>query len=455
MYDRDRLAPIALTVERPVLHLVLNALFADAALGEEGKHFGNGFLLGLDTVEKVRIDHFAVSGVGFLFGVAAADHGNDLDAEFLGKIEVALIVRRHCHNGARAVAHHHIVRNENGDLAVVDRIDRRQTVDAHARLVLDQLGALKFGLFGAFRTVGVQFADVADAVAVFFDHRMLGRYDHEGHAEHGVGTRGVDPQSVVGARYGKFGKCALGASDPVFLLQTDIGKIVHGIQSGKELIGIPGDAEIPDVLGFLHDIAVTDIALATLRILVGQHHLTARAVVHQRGGAEHQTVVEHFAENPLRPLVVALFGGINDAAPIEGEADALELRGEPCDVDIGHTAGMDAGLDSVVFGGKSVCIKADGEQDVAALHSAFPRNNLKAGICLDVPHVHTCARGIRKLDQTVKLRLGVVFFCDERLLFVPDLLPFGVDPLKIVLHGISVPFVSPAQAGRRYPFHLT
>ena len=47
MDDGDRLAPISLAVERPVVHLILNALFADAVLGEVIRHLlYAGFLIG-------------------------------------------------------------------------------------------------------------------------------------------------------------------------------------------------------------------------------------------------------------------------------------------------------------------------------------------------------------------------------------------------------------------------
>ena len=36
---------------------------------------------------------------------------NDVNAEFLRKFPVALIVRRNCHDCARAVTHHYIVGN--------------------------------------------------------------------------------------------------------------------------------------------------------------------------------------------------------------------------------------------------------------------------------------------------------------------------------------------------------
>ena len=54
-------------------------------------------------------------GKGLFFNVAALDHLDDGQAEHLGKVVVALVVRRHRHDGARAVGHEHIVGNENGN----------------------------------------------------------------------------------------------------------------------------------------------------------------------------------------------------------------------------------------------------------------------------------------------------------------------------------------------------
>ena len=57
-------------------------------------------------------------GIGrFLHILAARDDLDDRQAELLGEIPVARVVRRNGHDRARAVGHQHIVGDEDRDLA--------------------------------------------------------------------------------------------------------------------------------------------------------------------------------------------------------------------------------------------------------------------------------------------------------------------------------------------------
>ena len=68
----------------------------------------------------------AVAGERGVVGGAAApvggrDHLDDGHAELLGEREVALVVRRHRHDGAGAVGRQHVVGDPDRDLLAVDR----------------------------------------------------------------------------------------------------------------------------------------------------------------------------------------------------------------------------------------------------------------------------------------------------------------------------------------------
>ena len=224
--DRDRLAPIPLPVECPVLHLVLYTGLADAFFLEERRHFRDGFLLGRDTVQKSGVDHLAVAGIRFFFDVAAFDDLNDVNAELLCEIVVALIVCRYRHDRTGAVAHHHVVGDVDRDFPAICRIDRRQPLNAHAGLILYELCPLKFRFLRAFFTIGVKRVCIGDLISVFIEDRMLRCNDHEGHAEHGIRTRGVDAQRIVTAGDLEIDKRTLGTTDPVLLLETDVRQII-------------------------------------------------------------------------------------------------------------------------------------------------------------------------------------------------------------------------------------
>ena len=341
---------------------------------------------------------------------------------------------RHCHNGTGAVAHHHIVGDVDGNLLAGDGVDAGESLDFHAGLVLDQLCPLELALLGALCLIGIQIGDVGDAVPILLDDGVLRCDDHKGHAVQGVRTGGIDAQLLVCVFFhGEVHECAGRLADPVLLLKLDVGQIVHLFQSLKQLVCVLGDAQIPDLLGLLHDFAVADVALTALRILVGQNDLTAGAVVDQCLVTECQSLFEHLQENPLGPLVVVLISGIDHSRPVEREAHTLELSGKLHDVVIGYLAGMYAGLDGGVLRRQTVGIEADGEQHIVALHPALPADNLQTGICFDVAHVHAVSGRVRKFHQRIELRLGVVFLCTERTVFLPILLPLGFHCGKIIL----------------------
>ena len=256
---------------------------------------------------------------------------------------------------------------------------------------------------------------------------MLGRDDHEGHAVERIGARGVHTQFLAVFLDLEIDERAGRLADPVLLLQLDIRQVVDLVQPCKQLVGIFGDAEIPDLLGLLHDLAVADVAMTALRILIGQNDLAARAIVDQRLVAEDQSVLVHLEEDPLRPVIVVLVGRVNHARPVKGKADAFQLIGELLDVVVRDLAGVNAGLDRGILGRQTVGVKADRKQDIVALQAALAADDLKPRICLDVSDVHARARGVREFDKRVKLRLFAEIHRFEGVVLLPVLLPLGFD----------------------------
>ena len=292
--NRNRLAPIALAVERPVFHFILHAALADAFFGKVINHAGDRIFFVVKTVQEAGIDHFAVAGVSGFFNVAAADDFDNINPEFLRERIVAVVVRRHRHNRARAVAHHDIVGNINRDFLAVNRVYRGQTVNANAGFVFDQLGALKLGLFRTFRTISVNRVHVADFVGVFVDNRVFGRNNHKGYAEQGVGSCGVNAQRFGNIFEREVHERAAGFTDPVNLLLLDIRQIINLVKPVKQFVGVFGNPQIPNVFRLLNHFAVADVAFAALGIFIGQNDLTRRAVVDERLVTERKPVFKHF-----------------------------------------------------------------------------------------------------------------------------------------------------------------
>ena len=123
VHQRNRFAPVALTRKHPVAQFVHGFSLARAFFFQPFNHFGFAFAHA-QTVQKAGVDQLSVSGKSFFFyAFFAFDDFNDFQAEFFGKRIVALVVRRHGHNGPRAVAHQHIVRRPDGYLFAVDGIN--------------------------------------------------------------------------------------------------------------------------------------------------------------------------------------------------------------------------------------------------------------------------------------------------------------------------------------------
>ena len=152
------------------------------------------------------------------------------------------------HNGARAVAHHDIVGDENRDLLAVDGVNRGETVELDARLVLDELSPLELGLFTAFGAVFFDLVHIRDALGIFIDERMLGSHDHKGDSEKGVGAGGVYAHGLISSREGEVDERAGRAAYPILLLSLDIGGEIDVLEPVEELVGVFGYAQKPDVL---------------------------------------------------------------------------------------------------------------------------------------------------------------------------------------------------------------
>ena len=68
---------------------------------------------------------------------------------------------------------------------------------------------------------------------------------------------------------------------------------------------------------------MADVTFSALAVLVGKDDLTGRAVVYERLIPEYQTLLKHFQENPLRPLIKVRISRVDHAAPVKGKSDAL------------------------------------------------------------------------------------------------------------------------------------
>ena len=143
----------------------------------------------------------------------------------------------------------------------------------------------------------------------------------------------------------------------------------------------------------------------------------------------------HLQEYPLRPLIVLGVCGVNAAIPVESIAQHLELACEVCDVVFCNYGRMDVVLDGIVFRGQAESIKADGEQNIVALHPLFAGDDIHGSERSGVTDMQSLTRGVRELDQSVELGTGrVAGYGRIGLGLLPICLPLLFNCCKIVFH---------------------
>ena len=490
--DRERLAPIALAREDGVAQAVVDALAAQSAPLDFVEHETDRLFYIL-AVEEIRVDYFARFGVvRLLRNVAALDYRNDLQPEVAGEGVVARVVRRNGHDGARAVACQHVVRNVDRNGFAGEGIDGVRAC-SHAAYTF------RLGDAFAFRTL-LGLTDVfLDGGPVFWrrqavDPLVFGGDDHEGDAEDRVGAGGEYFEFPVRILDVEEDLSAFGAADPVALDLLQGVAPCEFVQSVEHALGVGRHAQKP----LLHALLLDRIAAAdrksVVHFVVGQHGSQLRTPIYHCVRAERKAVVlqrllllglrhgaplfgrevqllragdvqtfgavplegcgqlldragllpvvavvgaEHFEERPLRPFVVARIAGADFAVPVEREADFVQLFAVAGDVLLGGDGRMLARLDGVLFGRKAEGVVAHRMQDVEALLALVARVDVRGDVAQRVAHMQAGARRIGEHVQHIefgprRIGLDLVGF-----ILLPAALPLGLDLLEIVLHDIA------------------
>ena len=99
--------------------------------------------------------------------------------------------------------------------------------------------------------------------------------------------------------------------------------------------------------------------------------------------------VKELNENPLCPLVVVGVARAHLAAPVETEADAVQLLAVAGNVGFRRDGGMLAGLDRVLFGRQTKGIVAHGMQNIVAAVALVARDDVAGDVAQGVPHVQS------------------------------------------------------------------
>ena len=333
--DGEGLAPVTLAGKQPVAQLELHLAVAVALLLEPLDSGG----LRLVESQAVDVQALGICAVHDLAGLSvgggelavlallsASDDLADRQAKGGGEVEVALIVGRDRHDGAGAVAHEDVVRDEDGHLLAVDRVGGVRAGE-HTGLLLVFL-ALQVGLRGDGRAVsgdGLGWAVLAEGPALIgvgvgglwgaggvlscgnegVDELVLGREHHVRRPEEGVRAGGEDLDRARGGRKRELG--AAGTADPVALHGLDLLRPVEELQVLEQAVGVGGDAHHPllEVLAEDREVAALGATLGG-DLLVRQHGAQARAPVDGGVGAVNQAV----AVDDLLALGLGLLGPV-------------------------------------------------------------------------------------------------------------------------------------------------
>ncbi len=488
--DGEGFAPIALPAENGVAQAVERLGRADPAFFDFPHHDGDGFL-DAQAVEEIGMDQYAVFGlVGLLADVAALYHGRDRQIEALGKAVVARVVRRHGHDGARAVTGQYVIRNPDGNRRPRKRMNRvgsreyaADAVDIGLAFAFGSvLDFVQIGLYGRFLRRACQRGDPF----------VFGTEHHEADAKERVGPRREDVELVRTVLERERERRAVALADPVALHLFERVAPLQIRQAVEQPVGIGGDAQLPLLHQFAFNRVPAALGKAVHDLVVGEHRAQLRTPIdhrvgkigqpvgHERplpllfvvgspvGRAEnglraagrdvlclgvalffkhvHQSadrlrlfqilVVPRFEQpdkDPLCPFIISGVARTDFAVPVERETDTAQLLFIAGDVLFGRDGRVLAGLNRVLFGRQTVGVEPHGVQDVEAVEPFVTRVDVARDVAQRMADMQARARRVGEHVQYIVFGLGRRLFGLEGLVFVPIRLPTLFDVSEIVI----------------------
>ncbi len=388
-----------------------------------------------------------VPGLPRVGGVGLAVHVDDLpdgQAVLLREGEVALVVARHRHHRALAVAHEHVVADPHLDRFLREGVQHEEPGGHPLLLHRGEVGLHHAALLalldeGGERRVGLR---------GFGRERVFGRHGGEGDAHDRVGAGGVDLEAkgshpvrtgtpAIGhAPRGLFGVGqreldAEGAADPVALHLLHLLGPAQAVQRVDQLVGVLRDPQVPHGDLALLDRRARAPALAVDHLLVGEHGLVDRVPVHRARLLVGDALLAQAQEEPLVPAVVGGRAGGHLARPVDREPERLELALHVGDVLPGPLRGRHAVRHGGVLGGQAEGVPAHGLQDVEALHAQVVVERVVDRVVAHVPHVQL-ARRVGEHPHVEVLGLVARVRRDEGAGVGPGFLDGGLERLRVV-----------------------
>ena len=362
------------------------------------------------------------------------DHLTDGQLECGRELEIAVIVRRHGHDGAGAVLHQHVIGGPDGN-RFAGRGVARVGAGEHPRL-----GAIADAAGHDVLALGLPLV-LAHGGALLLrgervDERVLGRQHHVGRPEDGVGARREHGDALAPRRL-EHQLRALASADPVALQRQRALRPVELLEVLEQALRVLRDGEEPLLEQALLDLGVgVALAVAVDDLLVGDDALVLRAPVDRRLLAERQPRLEELQENPLRPLVVAGVGGGELVPPVEHAPEPLQLPAERGDVLRDQLRRVGADRDRVVLRVDAERVVPHRLEHVEPLQPLEATVDVRAGEREHVPHVQSLRGGIGEHHEVVERPTRAVEVRLVDVLLLPAPLRGGFDRLRIVVRRI-------------------
>ncbi len=425
---RYRLAPIALTRKDPVAQFKVN--FRPAETVFDGiVDCGLHAVFLVHAVQERRIDVQAVFFKSLLGNVAAGQNLNNRQIKYFGKIIISLIMRRNRHDCAGTVAGQNIIRNKNGNLFAVKRVNGFYSLKLNAGFAVF-LRTLQIGLLGGCFDISPNFVGILEFIHVFPHKLMLRRQNHISYAESGIWPRRKHSQFVIAEFKVKLG--AFRTTDPVNLLRLDAVDKIQIVQIVNQAVGVFGNRDHPLFFILAYDLRAAAFATAVDNFFVGQADFAGRTPVDGYFVFVGQTFFEEFDKHPLRPFVIFRIAGADTSVPIETKAERFQLLGKRRNIGRRRNCRMHAGFNGVVLGRQTKSVKTHRIKYVEPLHSFLAGNHVKSGIRARMSDMQPGTRRIRELDQSVELLFVPVYFDTIGFFFIPNCLPLFFNSLEII-----------------------
>ena len=346
-------------------------------------------------------------------------------------------MRRHRHDGARAVACENIIRNPDGNFFFIRGINRLRALELNPGFLPRCGKPFLFCFMPRCFDVFLDLAAVCDLQRSLCQERMRRRENHVGRAKKRIRPRRENFYRFARSLDGKRERRAFGAADPVPLHRLGLLRPVEPRKIVKEPFGVIGDLKEPLFDLLLHHLRRTPFAAALHYLLVREHRLAGGAPVGRRLFAVREAVLQKLEKEPLIPLVVLGKAGDDEARPVVAVSHRLHLFRHCFDVLQRPVPRMDIALDGRVFRGQAESVKTDGTHHVVSRHAHEARKYVRRREVVPVADVKV-ARGVRKHHEVVEVfDAGNAVLCLKDASFFPGLLPLFFYRFEIVFHGRS------------------